>query len=53
MVKCEICGKKIDTTFLKKLIGTYIKNNKGKKHTICFECQSKFKDKEDILKNIK
>ena len=52
MVKCEICGKNINETFLNKLIGTYIKDEKGKKHTICFECQKKFKTKEEIIENL-
>lgn len=53
MVKCEICGKKIDKTFLNKIIGTYVKDKKGKKHMVCFECQSKFDSKEELMKNIK
>jgi len=51
-MKCEICRKKIEETFLKKMIGTYIKDAKGKKHTVCFECQKKFPKKEDILKKL-
>ena len=41
-----------DETFLKKISGTYVKDNKGKKHTVCFECQKKLKTKEDLLKAI-
>ena len=51
-MKCEICKKKIPETFLKKILGTYVKDNKGKKHTICFECQKKFRTKEEIFKNM-
>jgi hypothetical protein len=51
-MKCEICKKKIDETFLKKIVGTYIKDEKGKKHAVCFECQKKFPSKEELLKNI-
>jgi hypothetical protein len=51
-MKCEICKKKIGETFLKKILGTIIKDSKGKKHTICFECQKKFKTKEEILTNL-
>jgi len=51
-MKCEICKKKIEETFLKKLLGTYIKDDKGKKHSICFECQKKFSNKEELLKHI-
>ena len=51
-MKCDICGKKIETTFLRKLIGTIVKDKKGKKHPICFECQKNLKTKEDMLKKI-
>ena len=44
MMKCEICKNKIELTFLKKIIGTYVKDKNGKKHSICFECQKKFKE---------
>jgi len=53
MAKCEICGKTIESTFLGKIIGTYIKNSKGKRRAVCFECQKKFKKKEEILKNLR
>jgi len=52
-MKCEICGNNISKTFLNKVIGAYLKDSKGKKHLICFECQKKFKDKKEILENIK
>ena len=52
-MKCEICKKAIEQTFLKKLVGTYIKDKKGKKHNVCFECQKKFNnDKEKMLESI-
>jgi len=51
-MKCEICKKKIGETFLKKILGTYVKDEKGKKHTVCFECQKKLKTKEELLKHI-
>jgi hypothetical protein len=51
-MKCDICKKKIAETFLSKPIGTYVKDSKGKLHTICDECQKKFPKKEEILKNI-
>ena len=38
-MKCSICGEKLETTFLEKPIGTYIKVD-GKKKTICNRCQS-------------
>jgi len=51
-MKCEICKKQIQETFLKKIVGTTVKDKKGKKHSICFECQKKFKTKEKILENL-
>jgi len=49
-MKCEICRKKIELLFLKKPNGTCIKDEKGKKHWVCFECQAIFKnDKAKIL----
>ena len=47
MVKCTVCGKKIEETFLKKIKGTYIK-----KKSVCSDCQSKYRKKEDLLKKI-
>jgi hypothetical protein len=38
-MKCAICKEKVEETFLKKPIGTYIKNEKGKKFLICQNCQ--------------
>lgn len=38
--KCAICKKKIETTFLNKIMGTFV----GKK-VVCSECQSKYKEK--------
>ena len=52
-MKCEICKSTIAETFLKKIIGAYVKDAKGKRHVICFECQKKFQKKEEILKNLK
>ena len=53
-MKCEICNKNIETTFMNKILGTYIKDEKGKKHLICFECQKKFNNsKKEILENLK
>ena len=51
-MKCNICKNKIQETFLNKIIGTVVKDSKGKKHSICFECQKKFKNKQDILKEL-
>ena len=53
-MKCEICKKKIEITFMNKILGTYIKDDSGKKHTICFECQKNLNnDKSKILESIK
>jgi len=48
-MKCEICNNKVEETFLKKILGTVIKDSKGKKHFICPECQKKYPKKEEIL----
>ena len=40
-MKCEICNKKIEEGILNKIIGTYVKTEKGKKKPICNECQTK------------
>lgn len=37
-IKCSKCGKKIEKTFLEKIIGTYVKD-KGELKAICRECQ--------------
>ncbi len=49
MVKCEVCGERVETLFLDKISGTYIK--KGKKlKAFCSNCQRKLgnKLKEEI-----
>ncbi len=51
-MKCEICKKRIGETFLNKPLGTYVKDEKGKRHIVCFECQKKLKTKEEILKHL-
>lgn len=52
-MKCEICKQGIKETFLKKLIGTFVKDEKGKLHPVCFECQKRLGNKEEILKQIR
>ena len=37
-MKCSKCKAKIETTFLNKIIGTYVKE-KGKQKVICNKCQ--------------
>ena len=39
VMKCDICGKTIATTFLEKIKGTFVKDAKGKRHAVCFDCQ--------------
>ena len=51
-MKCEICKTRIQETFLKKPIGTIVKDKKGKKHTICAECQKKIGSKEKMLEHL-
>lgn len=50
-MKCEICNKKIETTFMNKIIGTYYVKGK-KKYPICNECQKKLSD-NDIKQKLK
>jgi len=53
-MKCSVCAGKIEETFLKKLIGTYVrKEGSSKKYPVCFECQKKLKTKEELVQNIK
>jgi len=51
-MKCSVCSKKIETTFLNKILGTMMKVDGKEKH-ICPECQGKLKTKEEIIKNLK
>lgn len=51
-MKCEICKAKIDTTFLKKRVGTIVKDEKGRMHDICSKCQKSLGSKEEILKRL-
>ncbi len=53
VMKCELCKKGIEQTFLNKILGTIVKDEKGKQHVICFECQKKFQKKEEILAQLK
>ena len=51
-MKCAICKNKVGETFLKKPLGSYVKNAKGKKHLVCSECQKKLGSKEKILEQL-
>lgn len=46
LMKCSLCGNKVDTGILDKIKGTYVK-----KKVICSDCQKKFKDK--LLEKVK
>jgi len=49
-MKCDICGKKIELTFLNKMIGTSMRDAKKKKRNVCSECQKKYSKEELITK---
>jgi hypothetical protein len=51
-MKCEICGNKLGETFLNKILGAYVKDAKGKKHTVCGACQKNLGSKEKILEKL-
>jgi len=53
MTKCSLCNNQIQELFLEKMKGTIIrKPGSGKQYFICFDCQKKFKTKEEVLKKI-
>jgi len=52
-MKCDVCTKELAETFLKKIVGGYVKDKAGKLHPVCRECQKKLQSKEAILKDIK
>jgi DNA polymerase II large subunit len=49
-MKCDVCNKAVETQFLDKIKGTYIKK-KGKKKAVCQSCQKKLSN-EEILKKL-
>ena len=49
-MKCSLCNTKVETTFLEKVKGTYIKKN-GKLKLMCPACQKQY-TKEEILKKL-
>ncbi|MBU0459265.1 MAG: hypothetical protein KJ771_00490 [Nanoarchaeota archaeon] len=54
MTKCNICGNKLQELFLEKLKGTVVKKEgSSKKYHVCFECQKKFKNKDEWFAKIK
>ena len=53
MAKCTICNNKIQELFLEKMKGTIIKKpGKSQQYPVCFECQQKFMNKEEMLKQV-
>lgn len=44
-MKCELCSKKIELTFMNKIVGTYYRAGKKKK-AICPHCQKQYSEKE-------
>lgn len=52
-MKCDVCNKTMAETFLKKIIGGYVKDKKGKMHPVCRECQKQLQSKEKILEQLK
>ena len=49
-MKCELCKSSIEENFLKKPIGTYVKDAKGKKHLVCNKCQKQYSKQEMLTK---
>jgi len=48
MVKCDICGQKVQTTFLGKLVGTVVCVS-GKKKYVCQTCQKTHENPKEQL----
>ena len=49
-MKCELCKASIEEIFLGKIKGTIIKDEKGKHHMVCFDCQRKLNKQEMLAK---
>jgi hypothetical protein len=45
-MKCDVCGKKIEITFLNKMIGTSMRDAKKKKRNVCSDCQKRYSPEE-------
>jgi len=50
-MKCDICNGKIETTFLNKIVGTHMRNEKGKKKLVCHNCQ-KLHTKDELKEKL-
>ena len=44
-MKCNICNKRIELTFMNKILGTYYTKGK-KRYNVCKDCQSRHTSKE-------
>lgn len=54
MAKCSITKEKVSETFLNKALGTYIKDEHGKRFLVSSEVQRKYhNDKKKMLETIK
>ncbi len=51
-MKCGICKHSVNELFLGKIEGTYIKDENGKKHVICANCQRTGKSKGEMLSGL-
>lgn len=49
-MKCDICKQEIGTTFLKKIVGTYVYKD-SKKKAVCQNCQ-KVLSKDEIMEKL-
>jgi hypothetical protein len=52
VMNCAICKKKIEQTFLNKVLGAYFRDAKGKRHIVCPSCQRSLGSKEKILEKL-
>ncbi|MEK6839728.1 MAG: hypothetical protein AABX72_02200 [Nanoarchaeota archaeon] len=48
-MKCTVCGEKVETQFLEKIKGTYVKKS-GKLKAVCPSCQQKYTQKQLLEK---
>lgn len=47
-MKCSICKQRIATTFLEKLVGTYVRDAHGRKQPVCSACQKRLGSAEAL-----
>ncbi|MFT4309792.1 MAG: hypothetical protein ACMXYL_04870 [Candidatus Woesearchaeota archaeon] len=40
-MKCSLCKSDIPTTILGKIVGTYVKDENGRRKPVCSQCQKK------------